>query len=118
MENNAVLTPEQLEEFDTPLLRKFAEDYARFRRSSPYTGFRKLYRYFEPMSADELPDAALLFGEDREIAYKRLLRSFDACRMTREFDKFFADKTYYWKSATLPKLVILKSWLSESVAAT
>ena len=110
-----VLSPEQLEEFDTPMLQNFAKAYLEFQHSSPCTSKRKLFKYFEPLSTEELEENEILFGADREKTYQTLLAEFKVCIVAKEFDKFFQqkNKTLYWQSKTLPKLVILKKWLSE-----
>lgn len=99
-------------EFDTPLLKIFAKSYLNFQHSSPCTSKRKLYRYFEPIPDDQLPENDILFGADRETTYKELLCEFRACLMAHEFDKFFENKTHYWKSKTIPGLIILRKWLA------
>ena len=110
---NIILTPAQEREFGTPLLQAFAKSYIAFQRSSPYTTRRKLFRYFEPLSVDELPERDALFGADREEAYKALMKDFEACLMVGAFDNLFEGKNHYWRSETLPKLVILKKWLEK-----
>lgn len=109
------LTPEQEAEFDTPLLRAFAKSYLKFRHSSPYTTNRKLFRYFEPLAADQLPEKCNLYGDDREEAYKTLIADFRACIMAHAFDALFENKTYYWQSETMPGLVLLRKWLTAKI---
>lgn len=107
------LAPEQAAEFPTPLLRAFAESYLRFRYSSPCTAKRPAYRYFEPLKENEMADADILYGPDREAAYDRLMADFSACRIAKEFDRYLSSpKTrIWWKSATVPGLILFKKWL-------
>ena len=109
------LTPEQLEEFDTPILQIFLKSYLRFRHSSPYTSHRKLFRFFEPMKPEELSEQDNLYGINRKAAYKTLIDNFRACKAMHEFDKFFENKTYHWQSSSTPSLILLKSWLSANI---
>ena len=109
------LTNDMLEEFDTPILQSFAKAYLAFMYSSPCTAKRKLYKYFEPLKTEELSEYCILYGQDREKTYEALIAEFKACIMVKAFDKFFDDpkKTKYWQSKSIPKLIILKKWLTE-----
>ena len=107
------LTADMIAEFDTPILKSFLDAYIAFIHSSPCTVKRKLYRYFEPLKTDELSEHDILYGEDREKTYDKLIAEFKVCIMTRAFDKFFSQPktTLYWQSKSIPRLVILKKWL-------
>lgn len=105
------LTAEQEQEFGTDLLKAFARSFIAFRRSSPYTTKRKLFRYFEPLPAEKLTEREILFGTNREKAYRELMHDFKACLAVGAFDALFGDKHYYWRSETVPGLVILRKWL-------
>lgn len=111
-ETTVSLTEEQALEFDTPLLQIFAKSFIVFQNSSPCTAKRKLYRYFEPLKDDQLSNDSILYGPDREKSYNELLSNFKACKMANEFDKFFIDKKHHWQSESIPRLIILKEWLS------
>lgn len=113
-----VLTAEQQAEFATPDLAAFALAYLTFQHSSPCTQKTPSYRYFAaPDEAHALEDD-VLFGPNRENAYKDLMLRFNDCRKKQSFVPFFdAAHNQYYESRTIPGLVLLKEWASmQSVA--
>jgi len=104
------LTDEQKSEFNTENLQKFANAYLNFMHSSPYTSKRKVWGYFSPPNEEHADENDILYGCNRDQAYKELMSIFSLCRFLNEFDPLFGDKTLYWKSKTLPGLVLLKKW--------
>lgn len=104
------LTDEQLQEFNTENLQKFALAYLNFMHSSPYTSKRKLWGYFSPPDEEHADDNDILYGANREAAYKELMSIFGLCKFLNEFEPLFENKTLYWKSSTIPGLVLLRKW--------
>lgn len=109
-----VLTEAQEQEFNTPILQNFAKAYLKFQHSSPVTTNRKLFRYFEPLPVEKLNDDDILYGPNRDEAYKELIFLFRLCVMSGQFTPFFKDKNLYWQSKTMPNLVIMKKWIKIS----
>lgn len=109
--NAMTLTDPQKEEFPTPKLQEFALAYLEFIHSSPCTAKRKKYRYFEPLPEEKLSKQEILYGKDREKTYNALMVKYELCRVMGEFSLLFGDKNLYWKSKTIPGLVIIKKWL-------
>ncbi len=105
------LTPQQLAEFASPKLESFALAYLQFAHSSPCTAKHTVFPYFEPLPENKLTDNEILYGMNRETAYKNLMIQFDVCKISGEFEKLFQDKMHFWKSRTIPGLIILKAWL-------
>lgn len=105
------LSEAQILEFNTPHLQEFALNYLKFLHSSPCTSKRRVYKYFRPLSSEELPDDEILYGADREKAYDALMASFQVCRVSGEFAVLFGNRNLYWKSRTVPGLIILKEWI-------
>ena len=111
------LSPEQAEEFPGEDLGRFALAWLEFRRSSPCTTERRSFPYFTAPGEDSMGEADVLYGPDRELAYKKLMWAFRKCQRSRVFDPYFdpAHRQYY-PAATIPGLVLLKEWASERVA--
>lgn len=110
----SALSPEQAAEFPTPALAEFALAYLVFLHSSPCTSKRRTFPYFAAPADTGMSDDDVLFGPDREDAYKRLMWSFRKCQRARELDRYFdAAHNQYWESASIPGLVLLKEWASE-----
>ena len=109
-----VLTQEQAAEFPGTDLGGFALAWIAFRRSSPCTARRTLYPYFTAPKPEEVDENDVLFGPDREEAYRRLMWQFRKCQRGRLFQRYFDDAhNAYYKSETIPGLVLLKQWSEE-----
>lgn len=111
------LSPEQAAEFPGEDLGRFALAWLEFRRSSPCTTERRSFPYFTAPGEDAMDEADVLYGPDRELAYRKLMWAFRKCQRSRVFDPYFdpAHRQYY-PASTLPGLVLLKEWASERVA--
>lgn len=108
------LTPEQAAEFPGPLLSAFALAWLSFRRSSPCTTEKTLFKYFPVPKAEDMAEDDVLYGPDREQAYKALMWAFRRCQRAHAFDPYFGPgRTQYYESTTLPGLVLLKEWTAE-----
>ncbi len=110
------LSPAQSAEFPGPELSRFALDYVAFQRSSPATTKKRSFPYFSAPAEDAMDEDDVLYGDDREACYKRLMWSFRKCQRARAFDRFFdAAHNQFYESATIPGLVLLKEWAMEQV---
>lgn len=110
-----VLSPAQQAEFPGENLSRFALDYIAFQRSSPETTKKKNFAYFAAPDAGSMDEDDVLYGDDREACYKRLMWSFRKCQRARAFDRYFdAAHNQFYESSTVPGLVLLKEWTSEA----
>ena len=108
------LTAEQQNEFYTPTMKEFAESYLDFMHSSPYTSKQKVFKYFQPPKTEDMTNEDLMFGEQRDKAYNRLMANFRVCLFVGDFENFFNEKrNIYYQSKTIPTLVIFRKWLSQ-----
>lgn len=110
--------PEQLAEFPGELLSGFIAAWLEFRHSSPCTTEKTSFKYFPLPKAEDMSEDDVLYGPDRELAYRKLMWAFRKCQRAHAFDRYFdAAHAQYYESATLPGLVLLKEWASEPVSA-
>lgn len=106
------LTDEQNLEFDSENLKQFAKAYLDYLHSTPLFTTKKKYKFFPPAAKPSEHD--VLFGKNREESYKKLMDLFNLCILYKEFDKFFeGTKHHFWRSKTIPEIVIFKKWLLE-----
>lgn len=113
-----VLSPEQALEFPGDLLGRFALAWISFRRSSPCTSEKRSFPYFQAPREEDMAEADILYGPDRELAYRNLMHAFRSCQRARAFDPYFdAAHNQYYESGTIPGLVLLKEWSQEQVTA-
>lgn len=111
------LSPEQMAEFPTPELAAFAAAWLDFQRSSPCTTEKRSFAYFTAPGQDAMAEPDILYGPDREQAYKKLMWSFRRCQRMGLLDRYFdAAHNQYYESKTIKGLVLLKEWSIESVA--
>lgn len=112
------LTPEQAAEFPGEDLERFALAWLTFQRSSPCTSDRATFPYFTIPKDAAMAEDDVLYGPDRELAYKNLMWAFRRCQRVRAFDRYFDDAhACYYGSASLPGLVLLRQWADEAVPA-
>ena len=118
MYGSQTLTEQQLKEFGTPELQGFALAYLKFLHSSPCTSKRKEFPYFKAPDEAHADENDVLYGPDRERAYKDLMWHFRKCQRAKAFDGFFdAAHNQYYESASIPGLVLLKEWIHERTVA-
>lgn len=109
------LSPEQASEFPGDILGAFLLAWLTFQRSSPCTTEKTLFPYFSAPSADDMREYDVLYGPDRELAYKRLMHAFRRCQRTRAFDRYFGPgHTKYYEAETAKGLVLLHEWTQET----
>lgn len=106
------LTQNQLKEFDSENLKTFAEKFLDYNHSTPLFATKINYKFFAPARKPSEHD--ILYGKNRDTAYDELMDIFSLCVLANEFNKFFADNDYhFWRSKTIPEIVIFKKWLME-----
>ena len=107
------LSQKQLQEFDSESLQTFAIKYLEYLHSTPLFSTKTRYKFFKPTAKPS--DHDILYGKNREIAYNELMDAFNQCILLQEFNKFFEDNNYhFWRSKTIPEIVIFKKWVMES----
>ena len=95
-----------------PVLEHIESLYSNYKYSCPSErsdNNRKCY--FKALSADELTDAQMVYGENREVARARL-EGFILC-MILKGELVWRDEwgTYFWQSKRDKDLVLLRSWI-------
>lgn len=104
----------QIAEFPGELLRDFITAWLEFRHSSPCTTSKTTFKYFTAPKSEDMAEPDVLYGPDREQAYKKLMWAFRKCQRAKAFDQFFdAAHAHYYEAMTIPGLVLLREWTSE-----
>lgn len=104
------LSNAQLNEFDSENLQNFAIKYLEYAHSTPLFSTKTRYKFFKP--TDKPSDHDILYGKNRESAYNELMESFNKCILLQEFNKFFENNNHhFWRSKTIPEIVIFKKWV-------
>lgn len=68
--------------------------------------------YFKALSVDELTDAEMVCGENREVTQAEL-EGYILCAILMNHLKWecLTDRTYYWQSQNDKDLIILRQWV-------
>ena len=104
------------EKFDNPqsLLDRVRELYVAYKFSLPSErSDKKRRKYFKALSSDELTDAQLICGVQREIA-QYMVEAFILCAILNE-DFVWDEKTHgkwFYQDPLEPDLVIRKIWIT------
>lgn len=110
------LTDAQLNEFPNGPLADFAAAWLEFQRSSPCTTEKASFRYFSAPKTDDMSEHDVLYGPDRNAAYRKLIWSFRRCQRQRLFDRYFGQgHTKYYESQSVKGLVLLSQWTQEQI---
>lgn len=95
------------------ILHNIESLYARYKHSMPSERSDSKYRkYFKALSVDELTDAQLAVGDNREVARARL-EGYILCAVlcgNLAWDESTMGK-WFWQSKIDPDLVILRDWI-------
>ena len=110
------LSPEQEKEFPGEAVKAFALAWLTFQRSSPCTSDKIRFKYFQAPAAEKMAEDDVLYGPDRDLAYRRLMHAFRRCQRLRAFDPYLGPgHTQYYQSETLPGLAVMAEWAREQV---
>ena len=95
------------------ILHNIESLYTRYKNSTPSERSDSKYRkYFKALSVDELTDAQLAVGDNREVARARL-EGYILCAVLCGkliWDEITMGK-WFWQSKIDPDLVILRDWV-------